>query len=230
VLFVARTMPDEPTPSRAILYVDGFNLYHGALKRAPELKWLNLSALARHLLKSSVVKVRYFTAMVESRPEDPEQTTRQGIYLRALATTPDVTVHFGQFKSHEGWARLVEPDGERRCAYVLKTREKGSDVNLASFLLVDASDNLCDVAAVVSNDSDLATPVELVRSRFGKTVIAVHPRRRPTKELAKVASFVMPLRRAAMEACQFPDEMADAAGTFHRPSVWAAKTKPTPDD
>lgn len=39
---------------------------------------------------------------------------------------------------------------------VLKSEEKGSDVNLATYLLVDCYRSDCDVAVIVSNDSDLA--------------------------------------------------------------------------
>jgi hypothetical protein len=39
-----------------------------------------------------------------------------------------------------------------------KVEEKGSDVNLASHLLLDAFQNSFDVGAVLSNDSDLVEP------------------------------------------------------------------------
>ena len=56
---------------------------------------------------------------------------------------------------------------QERC--VLRTEEKGSDVNLATYLLLDAFDNDYDTAIVVSNDSDFIHPIEVVRRRFGKT-------------------------------------------------------------
>ena len=42
---------------------------------------------------------------------------------------------------------------------VMKSEEKGSDVNIASYLLVDAFDDDYEAAVVVSNDSDLAEPI-----------------------------------------------------------------------
>ena len=40
--------------------------------------------------------------------------------------------------------------------------EKGSDVNLATYLVADGFRDLYDTAVVVSNDSDLAEPLKLV--------------------------------------------------------------------
>jgi hypothetical protein len=68
------------------VYVDGFNLYYGALK-GTQHKWLDLEALSRRLLpKDQIVVVRYFTALVSARPSDPNQPVRQQAYLRALDT------------------------------------------------------------------------------------------------------------------------------------------------
>ena len=43
--------------------------------------------------------------------------------------------------------------------------EKGSDVNVASLLLLDVLTGEIDAAVVVSNDSDLALPVRAARER-----------------------------------------------------------------
>ena len=67
-----------------IVYIDGFNLYYGALKGSP-YKWLDLEALCRRLLpKDEISQIRYFTARISARPDDPQQPQRQQTYLRAL--------------------------------------------------------------------------------------------------------------------------------------------------
>ena len=44
------------------VHIDGFNLYYGALKRAP-YKWFDLGLPARSLLPTDTVKeIHYFTA------------------------------------------------------------------------------------------------------------------------------------------------------------------------
>lgn len=61
--------------ARAIVYVDGFNLYFGALKGTP-YKWLDLDALARRLAPNDdIVAVRYFTARVTTRRSDPSNAS-----------------------------------------------------------------------------------------------------------------------------------------------------------
>jgi hypothetical protein len=65
------------------VYIDGFNLYYGALKDTP-YKWLDLDALCRRLLpKHRIGRIRYFTAIVSARPNDPSGPDRQRTYLRA---------------------------------------------------------------------------------------------------------------------------------------------------
>ncbi|MBN1628298.1 MAG: NYN domain-containing protein [Thermoleophilia bacterium] len=49
---------------------------------------------------------------------------------------------------------------------VLITEEKGSDVNLATYLLLDAFDDALDTAVVVSDDSHLLEPITLVKERL----------------------------------------------------------------
>jgi hypothetical protein len=49
---------------------------------------------------------------------------------------------------------------------VARREEKGSDVNVASHLLIDALQRDIDAAVVVSNDSDLAYPIAAVRARI----------------------------------------------------------------
>ena len=56
---------------------------------------------------------------------------------------------------------------------VMKSEEKGSDVNLATYLLVDAFDDDYEMAVVVTNDSDLAEPIRLVRQKFRKKVLVL---------------------------------------------------------
>jgi hypothetical protein len=69
---------------KTVVYVDGFNLYYGAVKETP-YKWLNIHKLCQLLLpKNQIIKIKYFTALVTARPTDMDQPNRQQIYLRAL--------------------------------------------------------------------------------------------------------------------------------------------------
>jgi len=49
-------------------------------------------------------------------------------------------------------------------ASVSRREEKGSDVNVATHLLIDVLEKNIDAAVVVSNDSDLKKPIEVSRT------------------------------------------------------------------
>lgn len=97
----------------------------------------------------------FFTAKVNGK-RDPDQPNRQQIYFRALNTLPQVRMHLGHFLNKPQKKLAVEswPKGNK-FHLVMRTEEKGSDVNLTTQLLVDAFDDAFDVAVIISNDGDL---------------------------------------------------------------------------
>ena len=204
---------------RTIVYIDGFNLYYGALKRTP-YRCLDLGALCTRLLpRDTILAIKYYTAPVRALPHDPQQPQRQQVYLRALRTTPSLTIHFGHFLVHQVKMPLVEPAGQ--FAWVIKSEEKGSDVNLATHLLHDGHRDAYDLAVVISNDSDLAEPIRIARNELQKSVGVFTPNREhPSKVLERDATFFKTLRPAAIAASQFQSTLVDAKGTFHKPVGW----------
>ena len=122
--------------------------------------------------------IRYFTALVRPLPNDLEQPQRQQSYLRALRTIPGLEIHLGQFTSHEVRLPMVSTLGSNRpkFARVRKTEEKGSDVNLASYLLLDAFKKDVNLAVVVSDDFDLKEPLAIAQRELGIDVGVVSPR------------------------------------------------------
>jgi len=213
---------------RAAACIDGFNLYYGlrALReRAPQFgenRWLDLRRLAQELSpRAQLRQIRYFTARVEARDGDPGLPQRQDVYLRALRTLPDLTIHFGAFLTHEVTLPLAEPSESQRWATVLRTEEKGSDVNLATYLLLDAFFDRYDLAVVVSNDSDLAEPVRAVRDELHRRVLVVSPQERVTARLRQAASDSRILRPGVAARCQLPVPVIDAQGRHIRPpATW----------
>jgi hypothetical protein len=107
-----------------------------------------------------------------------------------------------------------------RTVEVLKTEEKGSDVNLATYLLLDAFDGDCEMALVVSNDSDLVEPIRIVRTKFSLPVGVVNPQRNTSHALRQAASFYRPLRQGVLGASQLPTQLSDAKGTITKPAAW----------
>lgn len=182
----------------------------------------NLDALCRALLpQNHIQRIRFFTARVKSRSHDPTQAQRQQTYFRALATIPHLTSHYGQYERRKVYRPFVHPpDPDNPLVQVYWDEEKGSDVNLATFLLLDGFQQQYEVAAVISGDSDLVEPVRAVRDVLSLSVGIFNPRQRAGTELAQVATFYKPLDSAILAACQFPTIMTDQHGTFTKPASW----------
>jgi hypothetical protein len=167
-------------------------------------------------------EIKYFTARVKGRPGKVQSPQRQQTYLRALATVPNVSTHFGHFLKHKVRMPLVSPPPAT--AEVWKTEEKGSDVNLATHLLVDGFKGRYERAVLVTNDGDLKQPVEVVRHELSLPVGILNPHRGRSWALSPqelpAGSFYRPIRKGPLAASQFPATMTDRAGTFTKPSTW----------
>jgi len=206
---------------RTSIYIDGFNLYYGALKdRGAGFRWLDLGQFCRQLLpaKNSIVRIRYFTAPVSQRNTADLGPVHQQTYLRALATVPNLSIHLGRFlvKSTRMWNANPPPN----TVEVIKTEEKGSDVNLATYLLRDGFKDEYDVAIVISNDSDLTAPIRILRQEFGKDVGVCSPYSKASFELKNEANFVWPIRAIKVQTSQFPATLTDSTGTISKPVGW----------
>ena len=171
-------------------YIDGFNLYKGSLQGTP-YKWLDFLTLFNLLLPGCEInRIRYFAALVNSPPYDPQKGQRQQTYLRAIRTIPNLSVYLGYFQTHARKMPLAHPPASgSRMVEVLRTEEKGTDVNLASYLLLDAFRNEYEQAVVVSNDADILTPIKIVQDEFGLSVGILNPQKKPSRALKDATDF-----------------------------------------
>jgi uncharacterized LabA/DUF88 family protein len=201
------------------VYIDGFNLYYGAVKNTP-YRWLDLSALCRHMLPNDPIQsIKYFTAKVSSRPHDPQQPMRQQIYLRALGTLPNVSIIYGHFLTHSSRMVLTNSNPVQK-VWVDKTEEKGSDVNLATHLLRDGFKSMFDTAVLITNDSDLLEPIRIVRQELGLPVGILNPHQHHSCVLKPQATFMKRIRQSDVAMCQFASPLIDQHGYFHKPPTW----------
>lgn len=201
------------------VYIDGFNLYYGAVKSSP-FKWLDLAALSRRMLPGDHIQtIKYFTAILSARPGDPDLPTRQQIYLRALRTIPNLSIVYGHFLTHSCRMVLTGTNPPKK-VWVDKTEEKGSDVNIATHLLDDAFHKRFEVGVLLTNDSDLLEPVRVVRREIGLPIGILNPHQHHSKVLAAEATFMKRIRQSDVAACQFAPTLADAKGQFHKPATW----------
>ena len=206
-------------------YIDGFNLYYRAVKDTP-YRWLDLFEVCQALLPAHQVnRIRYFTALIQPRENNPSAQRRQRVYIRALETIPCLSVHYGQFRPRNKVRPLAgSVPGSPRFVEVVDSEEKGTDVNLATYLLMDGFDRDYEQAVVISNDSDLALPIKMVRDRLSFPVGIINPNRdqkaATPKELADAATFQRRLRENTLRNCQFTPQLSDDVGTIRRPAAW----------
>ena len=201
------------------VYIDGFNLYYGAVRGTP-YKWLDIGALCKTMLPTdNILSIKYFTAKVKGRRHNPDKPIRQQIYFRALKTIPHLDIIHGHFLTKPCRMVLSKSD-PMKWVWVDRTDEKGSDVNLASYLLHDGFRGLYDIAVVISNDSDLQEPIRMVRQVLNKPVGIINPHPTNSTALTPYASFIKRIRQSNIIASQFPDTLTDAKGAFERPSRW----------
>lgn len=225
---------------RCWVYVDGFNFYHGACRRTGH-RWVDLFRLSQQLRPSDTIeRIKYFTALVERRTDDPDQRSRQLTYWRALQTLGCVTRIEGRFARgpkrlplHES-VRTLEALEARGCDVsgirpimmeMLRSEEKGTDVNLAAHLVHDAQQSdparTFEVALVLSTDSDLTEAIRLVTSEVRKPVYVCKPNPKcRTDELRSVATAVFELKTSALATSLLPPVLVDAGGTFCKPPGW----------
>lgn len=213
---------------KANVYIDGFNLYYGSLRKT-SFKWLNLLILCQNLLPGRTIgKIRYFTARIKSLPHDPQSPARQQEYLMALGTIANLEIHYGHFVSRsQNWPvyplTYPVPGQPPRMTQILRMEEKRSDVNLATLLIMDCVDDDFDEAVVISNDSDLTLPIEYAVKRFGKTVGVINPQRygKPSRELSQAASWsYREINRSVLAASQFPDVVVAGRARIRKPPSW----------
>lgn len=112
---VSQTSAD---PLRVIVYIDGYNLYHGLkAKNWRRLYWLDLWRLGEELLKPGqrLGAVRYFTTRIKG-PDDSRN--RQNDYLEAITIgRVGLSIDYGHFLEKPRSAETAErhgPDTKRK--------------------------------------------------------------------------------------------------------------------
>ncbi len=205
---------------RAIVYVDGFNFYYGAVRGTPH-KWLDMERCFTRLRPGDdIQRIWYFTA-----PVDGPRQIRQEVYLRALATRPLVQVILGKFKIKQVKCG-VAACGYRGSRVFDIPEEKRTDVNIALQLLDDAYHDRADRFIVVSGDSDLVPALEMIKAQWPAKKLYVyvpsrHPIRGAAVELRSAADKHRTFPQALLKVCQFPATVPDGrGGVIHKPPEW----------
>lgn len=209
------------------IYIDGFNLYYGALKDTP-YKWLNPELLCERILstENEIQDIKLFTAKVKPTITDKDAHQRQQIYLRALKHhIPNLEIIYGHFMEQPLTAplcdergKLILKRGRPQMQTICKREEKGSDVNLALHFLFDALHNQYECGVIISNDSDLSEAVKLVRNYTDKVIGVITPFDTASKELSHHAHFTRKIRNSALKTSQLPGKISGTK--IKKPKSW----------
>ena len=79
--------------NRSIIYLDGFNLYYGAVKNTP-WKWVDMEKYVSLLLLDNDIQIiKYFTKKILG-----SHKPNQDVYIKALSTLNKVKIIYGLFK------------------------------------------------------------------------------------------------------------------------------------
>lgn len=158
---------------RVTFYIDGFNFYFG-LKRTkrinPEwdgLYWIDMVKLCESFLGDNQIleKVIYFTAS----PLSPQKNSRQSAFLNAnkLLNGDKFEIVKGKYIDKQ----FICPN----CNYsISRPEEKKTDVNISLRMIEDCLVTATDIVALVSADSDLVPPIEMIQKRFPDIRIRVY--------------------------------------------------------
>jgi 6-hydroxy-3-succinoylpyridine 3-monooxygenase len=236
---------------RTRIYVDGYNLYYSCLK-GTDLKWLDLLNLFQNEIFPSItlpngqplhttavlepVAIKFFTALILAKAASAEDSLKcQEQYHAALkAHTPGrVEIIKGYYACSEARARAIDPNNPKKqprdCAFVdvWKLEEKQSDVNLAIHALTDALTGEVDQVVIVTNDTDIAPAMEMIRQRtkvqIGLIIPTINQAREVNADLDKFAGWTRKqIKVDELKASQLPRVIKKGKSAVTKPVSWYA--------
>jgi hypothetical protein len=107
------------------------------------------------------------------------------------------------------------PSGQcNKCGHIWKTaKEKMTDVNIATTMLIDSFNDAFDSAMLISGDSDLVPPIKAVHLNFSeKRVLVAFPPQRHNSSMATVAKGSFTLGRKTLMDSQFDQVVKSKIG------------------
>ena len=207
---------------------------HYSLDNTP-YKWLNVKALIENILTSSfhkIIKIKYFTAI----PTRADSARKHHLYLRTLETLQNIEIIYGKHKRRRIKGKLIKYDPKlnkeiitNQTVKIFKPEEKETDVNIASHIVYDSCKENIGCIVLLSNDTDLKTPLKFVKYRLKKKVVIITPTTRlenPDEpicsnkshiELRKLSNVNLSIEECHLKNSQFPD----LVGGIYKPNSWS---------
>ena len=248
-------------PLRTRIYIDGYNLYYGSLRNTP-YKWLDILKLFDDNILPSILyqpdatadpvkfqlhhecAVKYFTAkIIESAARADDSVSSQAQYHNALQNHCKGRLQFimGNYSIYKSNQPLIDPSDPkcrpRDCkkVQVWKFEEKQSDVNLALQIYDDALNGEVDHVVLVTNDTDLAPALDLLKNRcpnIGRGVVIPTRKSGPDHQIERRANASLTdlshwvrtyIAEDELKGSQLPDVVQGKRRTNVKPRSWYAR-------
>ncbi len=209
---------EQKDKERIIAYIDGFNLYFGMMEASfDNCRWLNVKKLIESLLRphQELIEVKYFTSRVSN---SPDKQKRQSTYIDAIEST-GVKIYYGNYQESR--------EACNRCGHQWRSaKEKMTDVNIATSMIVDAYKNEYDTAMLVSGDSDLTPPIKAIHNLFSeKRVFIAFPPKRHNSSMSILAKGSLTIGRKKLIDAQFEEVVISKIGfPLRKPPEWRKET------
>lgn len=229
---------------RTRVYVDGYNLYYGCVRKTA-YKWLDICALAAQILATirldvdgapatfdlDPLAIKYFTAAIlKNFARHEDSVPSQAAYHQALRghLGPAVSLIEGYFAAEPARAhRHIKGRPARDCELVdiWKLVEKQSDVALALHAYSDALRGEVDHVVLVTNDTDVVPCLDLIRAHTAVKIGLIVPtrdRQRPVN--GDLSSRVNWVREHVLDdelaSSQMPAMVRLDGKVVHKPLSW----------
>ena len=203
---------------RTAIFIDGLNLDHGLLQGTP-YRWLDPKQLCGHILPAGyeIIAITYCTAPVVNQTARREQ----GTYLEALKEhIPELKILEGEFVPRPKTGFLKGSQSSKPVTIIAQV-EKHTDVNLAVHLINDANRDRFDCVVVISNDSDFAEALRLVKDECRKEVWLLSPvklHEKPTSKLTVHATRTKVIWPSTLKRSQLPRRIPGSK--LRKPRGW----------
>lgn len=155
-------MSQDEKISRAVVFIDGNNLYH-RLKDSNWKTWIDVGSLAQRVAgQRELRRIYYYNA---PPPGGKSHTQKGNEYLAQVKAVPNLVFRLARLQ----YAKRSDEHGEYQ-SYV----EKNADTALTADLISEAASDGFDVAIIISNDGDYEHAARMVRDTFQKTVEVIY--------------------------------------------------------
>jgi len=210
--------------NRVGFLIDGFNLYHSVVRFHKDThictKWLDIYSLCKSYISlfgrdAELASVYYFSALPHYLSvTNPDKIDRHQKYLSCLRDS-GIIVELGRFKEKDVLCK--------KCGGTfLKHEEKETDVAIGVTLSRLLFKDECEIAVIMSGDTDLSAAVKRLQPMFlTKKILFAFPYARKNKELSMLALGSFSIGKKQYIRYQFPNPVTLKDGTIiNKPSTW----------